>query len=357
MAPRLRSIGRSLALITVALAFASGGHVSAQNVDSYERIVERYVRGDADGAVGELARWARGDVTSRSKEWVRRVPPDRLRQAVMLHTDLAYVLLVRGATGDGVFHMSVAQTIVQRIVQQLGSRASEMPPQAVFAQRWHEVAASIFTGHALFGDADWVVRNGITLFPRDAMLYVARGVIMEELVVRNLANAPAATQATGNVPRLAASTRLDLAAADYRRALAFDPTLAMGSLRLAWIHLRTGEQERAAQEAETALRHATGDRLRYLSHLVTGRIAERAARLDAARDAYDAALAIGGGYQTAYVAVSRIYEALGQRDHARAVAQEYAGLTEKTEDPWWDFNIGGFDAEMFIWLRTEAQRP
>jgi hypothetical protein len=65
---------------------------------------------------------------------------------------------------------------------------------------------------------------------------------------------------------------------------------------------------------------------------------------------------VGARYQTAYVALSRVEEALGHSDRARAVAQDYVQLTDKADDPWWDFRLGGFNSGALRWLRIEARR-
>jgi tetratricopeptide (TPR) repeat protein len=208
----------------------------------------------------------------------------------------------------------------------------------------------------MLDDADWIVRSGLSLFPHAPMLYVARGVAREERVTLNAMSTRGNSRGAGNLPLLTPARLLDLAAADYRHAIELDGTGAIAWLRLGWLHLRTGDP-RADRDFDTALERAGDDRLRYLSHLLRGVAAEQSGRLGVALEEYDLALARGASFQTGYVAVSRANEALGQRDRARAVAQEYAALEEKADDPWWDFNIGGFDAETLAWLRAEARRP
>jgi hypothetical protein len=329
---------------------------AAQDVAAYPSLIDRYVAGDADGAVDGLSRWPRADVTKASKEWARQAPLKRLYQATMLHTDVAMSMAIGDRPDGATFHVAIAQGLVQRIVQSIKEREREQAAAGVFAVRWHQLVASMFTGQGMLDDADWIVRSGLSLFPRAPMLYIARGVVREERVTLGAMNARGNSRGTGNVPLLSPARMLDLASADYRHALELDGTSAVAWLRLGWLHLRTGDS-RASRDLDSALEHATDDRLRYLSHLLRGFAAERLDKLDTALQQYDSARALGGRFQTAYVAVSRVNEALGHRDRARAVAQEYAMLEEKAEDPWWDFNIGGFDVETLAWLRAEVRRP
>jgi tetratricopeptide (TPR) repeat protein len=356
MAQHLRSLARTVTLVVAAPFLLTPAPSFAQSVAAYASFIDRYVAGDSDGAVSGLSRWSRADVTQASKEWARLAPVNRLRQAVMLHTEMVIAAAVEDARDTATFHMAVAQGLVQRIVQPMNARERERTPAGIFAQRWHELVASVFTGQAMLDDADWMIRSGLSLFSRAPMLYVARGVVREERVNVNVLSARGIGQASGNVPRVPPARLLELAAADYRHALELDGTLAIASLRLGWLHLRTGDG-RADSDLDTALEHATDDRLRYLSHLLRGLAAEKSGRLEAALRDYDSALTLGSAFQTAYVAVSRVNEALGQRDRARAVAHEYAALEDKAEDPWWDFNLGGFDVDTLAWLRAEARRP
>jgi hypothetical protein len=348
---RLRAVTIGLAAALFLMPSAS----SAQHVAAYTSFVDRYAAGAADAAIADLSGWSRADVTKASKEWARLAPVNRLGCAAMLHTELAMAFAIEDARDGASFHMAVAQGLIQRIVQSTNERDRERSPAGMFALRWHELAASIFSGQAMLDDADWIIRSGLSLFPRAPMLYVARGVVREERVTLNAMSGRGNSRGAVNLPLLTPARLADLAAADYRHALELDGTRALTWLRLGWLHLRTADA-RADRDFDAALEHAADDRMRYLAHLLRGLAAERSGRLGVAREEYDLALAHGASFQTGYVAVSRVNEALGQRDRARAIAQAYASLEEKADDPWWDFNIGGFDAETLAWLRAEARR-
>jgi tetratricopeptide (TPR) repeat protein len=221
------------------------------------------------------------------------------------------------------------------------------PSSRIFAGRWHAVVASMYTARGLVVAADRIIRDGLTDFPRSPELYVARGSIQEmrAAAMTDLRSSPT----TGGVSRV-----LEAAAADFRRALEVDRSLAMAHLHLGWVHHVLGD-ERSGRDLDAALAHATDDGVRYLAHLFRGAIAERERRLDEARREYEAARAIGP-YQTPFVALSRIEEALGHHDRARDLAHEYTARAIQVEDPWWDYHLGGFDATALAWLHSEARR-
>jgi hypothetical protein len=57
------------------------------------------------------------------------------------------------------------------------------------------------------------------------------------------------------------------------------------------------------------------------------------------------------------VALGRVEAALGHAERARAITARYAEDEEATtEDPWWDYRLGGFTPGAVTWLRQEARR-
>src|SRR5262249_42426135 len=127
---------------------------------------------------------------------------------------------------------------------------------------------------------------------------------------------------------------LESASADFRRAIAYDDSFATAYLHLGWVRF-VAHDDRSCVDFESALARAADDVERYLAHLFLGACDERRGALDDARSHYEAAMHLGSRYQTAYVALSRVNEALGRHARAQAIAREYASLDRKLEDPWW----------------------
>lgn len=131
MAHQLRAGPRVVTLGFAAALFLLPSTSAAQNVAAYTAFIDRYVAGDADGAVGGLSRWSRADVTKASEEWARTASTHRLCQATMLHTDTATALAIADAPDDSAFHITVAQGFIQRLLMLL-AQAPASAPQTVF---------------------------------------------------------------------------------------------------------------------------------------------------------------------------------------------------------------------------------
>ncbi len=144
------------------------------------------------------------------------------------------------------------------------------------------------------------------------------------------------------------------AAAEYQQALTEDPTFAFAFLHRGWVHLQVGDS-RASADLEAALRAAKGDSVRYLAHLFLGASAERHDNLEAARRHFEAAHQLGP-FQTSAVALSRVETAMGHADRARAITAAFAQSAARAEDPWWNYQLGGFEPGAITWLRAEARR-
>jgi tetratricopeptide (TPR) repeat protein len=347
MARDVRPRGSGSALIArlvALLLLAAAPPAAAQQWAAYDALIEQYVSGDAGAAIAAIQSW-NGSTVSAASGRGRALPAALQRAAVMLHTDAALGFLYVGRNGDGSTHLTAARRI-------LAAMRSGRPDERthIFERRWFAFVASVFTAQAKLDEAAAILRDGFALYPRDALLHVARGAIAEMSATLNAADPRSGNQLT----RLGRTW--DIAAADYLRALAFDDTLAIAHLHLGWVRLVAGD-ERCQPNLEAALTRADDDRTRYLAHLFLGRLAERQNRIDDARREYEAALTVGGSFQTAYVALSRVEESLGHSARARELAQQYAALLDNNEDPWWDYHLGGFDATMLDWLRREARTP
>ena len=352
MARRLRADDRTRLALLVAVSaqlFVGSPAIEAtQSSSSYAELVSEYIQGGAASqkAVLDLAALPQPKVTAMIEADARFLPEPRQRAAVMLHTDTAYAQLLAGLTSNGLFQIMAARRVVA--VMKAGGRGNART-QAL-ERRWYAFAVSLLTSNADLDRADFMVRDALSLYPREARLYVARGVLQEMRIA-----AIPVDQRSGN--QIARHDReLEKAATDYRRAIGFDPMLANAHIRLGWIHLALRDS-RAAENFDQALVVAAEPIDRYLAHLMRGGLAERESRFDAALVDYEAARAICPTCQTPFIALARIETALGHTARAHEIATALAALAERTNDPWWDFHLGGFDSSSLIWLRTEATAP
>jgi tetratricopeptide (TPR) repeat protein len=201
-------------------------------------------------------------------------------------------------------------------------------------------------------DANRYVMLGFLVFPEDPHLYTTRGILIEVRLRAILADWRQGGDLTVSRRRNSDEV-LKAAAMQFRHALAIANQDAEARLHLGWGLLFLGDK-RATAELDAALSTAPSDTIRYLAHLFLGGLAERENRLsDAARE-YENARALGAGFQTPYVALSRIEHALGHVERARELAAFALQLAKTDDDPWWDHRIG-FDRESLTWLRAEVR--
>jgi tetratricopeptide (TPR) repeat protein len=236
-----------------------------------------------------------------------------------------------------------------------------------FARRWYR--ASTLRAQA-WGCLDegrhWAI-EGLRAVPDDPELLLAMGALHE--LVGSLSPPFSARAALASRPRhrdrtLAAErdrhAALGRARASFEDALRGAPALHEARLRLGRVEWRLGRPRPARAALEAVLKAADDPRLLYLAHLFLGRLEEDAGRMQAAAQAYRAALELNPGAQSAGVALSHVQFLAGEAAGARetmedAIAQ--AGLPDRT-DELWAYALGrAEDAErLFEALRAEARR-
>jgi hypothetical protein len=317
----------------------------AQPARAYESLLDGYARGGAAAqqAVLDLANLPQDRINAMIAA-ARSLPPDRLRAAVMLHTDTSYALLLAGTTGSGFFHVGAAR----RVFAMMKTGGPGDARTQTFERRWFAFVASLYTANSLFDRAAILIRDALSAYPREARLYVVRGALLETRLAFTAFDPSSPTQLSRR------ERALEPAAADYRHALELDPNLPMALLRLGAVHMMVRDA-RASRNLEAALRASSEPIDRYLAYLLLGAVAERDNRLDVAERDYDAARAIAAACQTPYVALARIATARGDDARAQTIASAFADVAEKASDPWWDFHLGGFDQASLNWLRAEAR--
>src|SRR4051812_14362745 len=327
----------------------SGVTVSAQQPDTYVSIVQQYAAGDGAGAakrIGPSNARLPGDAVDR----IRRLPARDVRSAVMLHTELAAVALASGSIGGASTQISNAQRLLDILTADTRTKAASR----TFAVRWFAFATHLFTAQGLSDHAYRMVRDGLTVFPDAADLYVARGSV-HEMRARAEDAALRARRLTGADGTRRFRRLLEVAVEDFDRAAKADPALATAYLHRGDVRRALGDH-RAAEDLGAALAAATDDRVRYLAHLFLGSIAEEKDDLQTAGREFAAARS-AAPCQSAFVALGRIEAQLGHFARSQELSAEYAQQQPKLEDPWWDFLLGGFPPGALEWLLQEARRP
>ena len=336
---RLEIIGGALAV-----ALAVGTAVHTQPFD-YDRLVTAYAAGQLGEAVSQLSRWPREPIRHGVDATVKAVEP-RLRAAIMLHTDVA-----ASSLGSDValaeFHINAAR----RLLAVLASRAPHDPRAREFITHWYELAPSFFLVVRKLDRAAWLVQEGFDRSPHNPTLHTYKGIIVE---MSGPVQATVVARGRGlQLSPARAEKALEPATQEFRLALKADSRFALARLHLGRIHF-LADDNRARADLEQALADATDPSTQYLAHLFLGEVAERDKRQADALREYEAAIAVGPRYQTGYVAAARMADALGESDRARELAMACVAI-EKHEDPWWDYQVGGVNMPMLLWLRQAAQ--
>lgn len=336
-----------------ALALAVAGiapPARGQNVAEYLALAREYAAGQGRDAELRLEAWSQNDVTAAATAAAVTGSVRDLVAAAMLHTDLANTIIdAQPEAAD--FHLKQARGALAVASGRIGQRERLEP----FVRRWFRFTASVYTSCELLKQAAEQVHLGLLRFPEDSHLYVARGIITEIGVRKRLVPDWRRGERPGGRLRVAVDEALQGAASQYVRALTVDSHNAEAHLHLGWLRFVL-EDKRAKSDLDAALADAPDDTVRYLAHVVLGGLAEREHHVADALREYESARAVGAGYQTPYVALSRIEQALGHEDRARELAFVAFQLQKNDDDPWWDLRIG-FDRESLRWLRAESRKP
>jgi tetratricopeptide (TPR) repeat protein len=335
-------------LIPIAFLLAGRTPAVAQSIDQYVAMVDQYASGDEDGALRAIVPTS-GRIPSDVTAHMRTLSDRRIRCAIMLHTELAAVFLSSARSGPASVQISNAQRLFDILGEDTRRRETARP----FAIRWYAFATNLYAGQGLFVSALTLSRDGLSLFPNAPELFVARGTAFE--MRATLIMSVKAPNAFGKPLSNDVRRNFETAAADYQRALTVDPAMAFAYLHRGWVHLQLGDG-RARADLEAALRAARDDEVRYLAHLFLGGADEQQGDLEAARRHFGAAHRLGP-FQTSAIALGRVETAMGHADLARSITAEYAQEANGVEDPWWNYQLGGFAPGAITWLRAEARRP
>jgi tetratricopeptide (TPR) repeat protein len=318
----------------------------AQPIDQYVSIVDQYANGDENGALNRLEPDG-GRISSAIVTRMRTLTDRQVRSAIMLHTELAAVLLANARAPQATAQIGNARRLLDILTGDTRRRTAARP----FAIRWYTFVTNLYSGQGLFVAAFAISRDGWAAFPHAAEVAVARGAVYE--MRATLAMSTGVLNALSD-RGYGIRRNFEAAASEYQRALTEDPAFAFAYLHQGWVHLQVGDS-RATADLEAALREAKVGNVRYLAHLFLGATAERRDDLDGARRHFEAAHELGP-FQTSAVALSRVELAMGHADRARAITAAFAQSAARAEDPWWNYQLGGFEPGAITWLRAEARR-
>ena len=295
----------------------------------------------------------------------------QIRAGAMLHADAAGLLA--GPLGYAARDQIRSGRELLQIATNLSAvrhpNYDELQALASFGGRWYALNARLLLAHGHFDVARLLAQEGRARYPESPALFVVMGLLSESRAGLGLDAGDLRGTIVLGTPfergfgatgpyRGNASQELQIAASEYRRALAIDPAHADARLRLAWIHLLTRDR-RAREDLSPAFLQGASREAQFLGHLLRGTAAEYERDASSALAEYTSARSLLPDSQTACVAVSSAHALNGQLREARATATEC--LTPNADAPavdsWTLFRLGLMDATATEGLRDEARRP
>ena len=336
-------------------------------VTAYRAAAEEYRADHVDTAAqtlahldpSELRRVLAGLKTMRNGAFVPFVW-DRplLLAAGMLHVDVAIAEHKQGRHDQFRLHTDFAAAAFEAADL---PRAGTDETAGTAARRSSLAIARMLLGNGSTALGRQYIEAAMIRFPGDPQFLATAGTLNEsDATQRMLPELPFNDTAVLEQVRSFRDQRLNEAAQLFERALAADPALVEGRIRLAHVRTLQHDDPAALLLLNQALAAQPPPPWIYLARLMLGGVQERAGQVETARQLYLAAIAIQPEGQSAFIALGQALHAAGDRRGAADVlARLFARrLTPSADDPWWDYPFGRWrDAEpMLAGLRAEARQ-
>lgn len=347
-----------MAWLSLALETIAGLLIAATvaGASPYLDLVNQYRTGDQDDAVKALAVLREGRSADRVLDELESLPvsatsvPDPAKApqaAAALHLETAFYMMRRGETSAAAQHLHIARQIVDSSrFQHLAKIRPELRDEHARFRR-DVYLGVLWMLQAEHGD-DPLVKHLDRIrgeYPNDGDVALALGTFEEyqsSSAIIRVMRPPTAVMAAGPWRRNTQQILLQSAEKHLRNALKFDPSLVEAHLRLGRVLQQRGLLPDARAELEAALGPDTPLPIRYLASMflidVLDASGQSAASLARARDL----VARFPECQSAQLALSRAYEARGQRAAGlTALAPLWKEESQRRcVDPWWGYYLG-----------------
>jgi tetratricopeptide (TPR) repeat protein len=324
-----RAIVSGIAALTLMEA-AAPARAAVKLNPQYLDLLHLYARGERAVAVAGLGKWSESAlqkqvgimenaavVAERCLDCPKQSLGALLRAAAMLHADRDKVDKPEPVGRE---QKPLCPGPHARIAGRYARVMARDPETQDFARRFFLTRALLWQHRACFDDALLEARAGIELFPRDAKLLFTAGCVLEEQAILMVASG------RNDWPVAMPQEWLKDARRDFTDAVASDPDLILGRVRLGRVLWRLGEAEPAREVLEGALARGRDPDHLYLAHLFLGRIHEDAQRLDEALAQYRRAVDVRPEAQSAAVALAHALQLTGDLEGSRqALARGIAG--------------------------------
>jgi tetratricopeptide (TPR) repeat protein len=350
VAPVFAGLSRLMGIVMMVLL--AGPSVDAQD-EAYRIALETYRKaGDMESVLGPLQQWRRGDFEKGIDRFLLRATREEIEAAAVLQLEFGLAAVAQ-STSSAQFHFETGIRIIRRLTAPYRSQSQFPPDLAGFVRTWLGVAASAFLSINDTKLARPWMERAMSL-PKSAPTTTLAGIV-EEMAAAFYD--PDDMVESGRKVRTAMERlrRLSLAAEIYERAIDIDGGYAPAHVRLAHVRLRLNDLERGRLAADRALVLANEPVDRYLGALALGAILERQGDLTAARAAYERALVVVPGAQTATVAIGFVDMMAGRPQDALARARAFVN-DPKDDVFWWEYRNGGVDRAGLEQLRARVRR-
>lgn len=349
-----------LSLAAVAEPSAQGRPEGSAMVRAYQAAIAEYRSGHRETAVETALSWAR--VPGFVKQLRAGMPVLEERRsraedlewrdveaAVLLHTDAAVAGIWRDPPVRWQEHLKAAQTLVDWLdeLDQARARSGLQPSSRAYqAGTWYVATMLSFSRHWQHWVVEGIADKAAERYPGSVDIQLAAGAVSEALYRWER--------------RSLFSGRHREAARRYRAAAAAGPGTHEAGVRLGHLLWRSGRGTEAEVEFKRVLGNAQDPRVRYLAHLLLGRILQGKRELGAAAAEYAAAVASQPAAQAARTALASVRLALGQPGDVWPTLE--AGLDPALprsdfSDPFWSYDLGPLlDLESLLAAMRDAVR-
>jgi VWFA-related protein len=254
--------------------------------------------------------------------------PDAPRRTAVFALELAVAALRS--------HNQYARDEGGRLLAEYNARVRQPEGADAFECSWLWTEVAAFEGLFMTDSAMLFVPRAVERCPDKPRLRLAYAIISEQQWLR------------GSVGANEESTILDR----YQAAIKSSDTAPEARMRAAWFLYRIGRLDEALALADQGPPGGTDPYVLYLTNLVRGQILRARGRTEDAAKAYQEALTIWPGAQSARVALMTLELNRGDRQEAAKLAEatetEAEAASVIQSDPWWTYWLGDYRAYPLI---------
>jgi tetratricopeptide (TPR) repeat protein len=244
--------------------------------------------------------------------------------------------------GLGEVHWEIARLLLDAV----------RPKRDAMVNLWYRATAAWMQSREQYNNLH--LAHARELFPNDADIAFLSGCERETDAGPAMQSVARSAVLPAGVTLGIASERSALRDAEgfFRRALALNPRLVEGRVRLGHVLLAQGKAQDAADELRPAVASTAEPLLQYFGSMFLGAAEEALGHLPAARDSYARAAALYPRAQSPYLALSALATRRGDRAEALTEIRRVFDLrrnSDERDEPWWAYyDVAGRNADALL---------